>query len=419
MNRLRLTIVLLAVIAFAVLGSVLAQDDPPPQPAAESAPGWQTLQAVLPYLSSRVPEQRLQAERLVERGAREHFEKLVEEMPAQPRRGREVLLRVLAHTEHEGRVRLCLDTLCNRESRRAERTIASRGLKSADQDKLLALIEQRLAEPELELFQRIECCNLLGTLSSARGQGVAEQVLAVAEPGSLLAFAAEDAVLRSTIASPFAQPAWSRYQDRRPQAPRLALRQLQDALDELALPRAVDRAAAELQLGELVGKDVLVLLALARSPWPERATFALNQLKRLKGTDLALATQAVMLDVVMTGEQTVALLAMDVAIAGTPPSDADMEKLRPVISVDSEARLEAILEGMGRNTDLAELRATNRALEAKLRPLLQRRGPADSEVLAMFDQLQSVRAQLDQVEALWAGGWRREFEAEILGTRQE
>lgn len=419
MSRLRLTFMLLAVIAFAVLGSVLAQDDPPAEQPSGNAPSWERLQAVLPYLSSRVPEQRLQAERLVEGGAQAHFEKLVSEMPALPRRGREVLLRVLAQTAHEGRVQLCLDTLCNRESRRAERTIASRGLQRADQDSLLALIEQRLAEPELELFQRVECCNLLGTLSSARGQGVAEQVLAGAEPDSLLAFAAEDALLRSTIASPFAQPAWSRYQDRRPEAPRLTLRQLQDALDELALPRAVDRAAAELQLGELAGKDVRVLLALARSPWPERATFALNLLKRQRGTELALASQAVMLDLVMTGEQTVALLAMDVAIAGTPPSDADMEKLRPVVSVDSEARLEAILEGMGRNTDLAELRAGHRALEAKLRPLLLRRGPADSEVLAMFDRLQSVRGQLDQVEALWAGGWRREFEAEILGTRQE
>ncbi len=419
MNKLRPTIVLLVVVALAVLGSVLAQDDPVSEQPAASAPDWERLQAALPYLSSRVPEHRLQAERLVERGAVVHFDRLVLELPAQPRRGREVLLRVLTHTGHEGRAQLCLDTLCNRESRRAERTIASRGLKDVDSDRLLALIEKRLSEPELELFQRVECCNLLGTLSSARGQGVAEQVLAGEEPGSLLAFAAEDAVLRSTIASPFAQPAWSRYQSRRPEAPRVQLRLLQDALDDLALPRAVDRAAAELQLAELIGKDVRVLLALARSPWPERATFALNQLKRMKGMELALAAQAVMLDLVMTGEQTVALLAMDVAIAGAPPSDSDMEKLRPVISVDSEARLEAILEGMGRSTDLSELRADSRALEARLRPLLQRRGPADSEVRSMFDELQIVQVQLAQVEALWAGGWRREFEAEILGTRQE
>ena len=419
MKTLRPTIALLACIAFAVLGSVLAQDDPPAAEEPSGGPSWERLQDVLPYLSSRVPEQRLQAERLVEAGAEKHFESLVKELPAQPRRGREVLLRVLANTHHEGRAQLCLDTLCNRESRRAERTIASRGLKGAEADKLLGLIESRLDQPELELFQRVECCNLLGTLASARAQGVAEDVLEHAEPGSLLAFAAEDAVLRSTIASQFAQPAWSRYQARRASAPRMTLRELQESLDELALPHAVDRAAAELELAEALGKDVRVLLALARSPWPERASFALKQIEQLKGVELELASQAVMLDLVMTGEQTVALLAMDVAIAGTPPSDSDMEKLRPVIGVDSEARLEAILEGMGRGTDLAELRTRNRRLEAQLRPLLLRRGPFDPQVRTLFNELESVRVQLERVEALWAGGWRREFEAEILGTRQE
>jgi hypothetical protein len=399
-------------VALAVSLPATAQDPP--------ADGdWATLQIVLPYLSSSVPEHRLQAERLVEANAETHFDKLVEAMPGLPRAGREALLRILANTSHEGRVLLCLETLCNRNARRTERTIASRALGAVDKDKLLALIEQRLADPELELYQRVQACTLLGTIASARSQGVAEAQLGKVGDNELLAFAAEDAVLRSTIAAAFAQPAWERYQSRRSQAPKVNLKQLQDALDELALPRATDRAIAELRLAEMLGDDTRVLLALARSPWTERAAFALKCLQKMQLTELEMAAQAVMLDLVMTSEQTIALMAMDVAIAGAPPADADMQVLRPVISVDSEARLESILEGMGPSHDLADLRARSRKLEARLRPLLQRRGAFDAEVRSMLTELQGVRNELQQVEAKWEGGWRREFEVEIIGIRRE
>jgi hypothetical protein len=408
---MKLRFFILMLVALAMTLPAAAQDPP--------ADDWAKLQIVLPYLSSSVPEHRLQAERLVEAGAEAHFDQLVEAMPGLKREGREVLLRILANTSHEGRVLLCLETLCNRNARRTERTIASRALVGADNDKLLGLIEKRLAEPELELYQRVQCCTLLGTIASARSQGVAEAQLEKTGGNELIAFAAEDAVLRSTIAAPFAQPAWERYQTRRPQAPKVNLRQLQDALDELALPRATDRAIAELRLAEMLGDDTRVLLALARSPWSERAAFALKRLQKMQLTELEMAAQAVMLDLVMTSEQTIALMAMDVAIAGAPPSDTDMQTLRPVISVDSEARLESILEGMGPSHDLADLRSRSRRLEARLRPLLQRRGAFDAEVRSMLNELQGVRNELQQVEAQWEGGWRREFEVEIIGIRRE
>jgi hypothetical protein len=411
--KLRLTYLVAAIALIATLSS--AQD-----PLVEkAAPTWDRVQAVLPYLSSSVPEHRLQAERLVESGAEEHFDKLVEGLPALPREGREVLLRILASTGHEGRVLLCLETLCDRNARRAERTIASRALGDVDTDKLMALIEVRLNQPELDVYQRVQCCTLLGTIATARAQGVAEDQLTKVGGNELLAFAAEDAVLRSTIAAAFAQPAWARYQLRRTQAPKVNLRQLQDALDQLAFPRATDRAMAELSLAEMLADDTRVLLALARSPWPERAAFALKRLEKLQMTELEMAAQAVMLDLVMTSETTIALMAMDVAIAGAPPTDSDMQVLRPVISIDSEARLESILEGMGRSSDLADLRSRNRKLEARLRPLLQRRGAFDTEVRSLLTELQGVRAELEGVEAQWEGGWRREFETEILGIRRE
>lgn len=414
MKRWSLGVCFVAVAAFAVWGAVTAQDDPPPAP--EKKITYERVQAVLPYLSSGVPELRLKAERIIEEAAEEHFDKLVEVLPDQPRDGREVLLRILANTQHEGRVQLCLDTLCRRDARRTERTIASRALQAASGDKLLALIEERLKQADLETYQRAQCCALLGTLNSARAQGVAEDELSKAEPHGLIAFAAEDALLRSIIAAPFAQPAWERYQQRHKGAPKATLKRIQDALDELALPRAADRAMAELRLSAMIGDDTRVYLALARSPWLERSSFALKQLEKKQQPELQLAVQAVMLDLVMTGEQTIALMAMDVAIAGAPPTDEQMGGLRPVISVDSEARLEAILESMGAGTNLAELRERHERLEATLRPLLLRRGGFDEEVRELIRGVEFVKRQLEQVEAQWEGGWRREFQGEILGT---
>ena len=419
MKPLRIFLCVLALAAFTVLGAAFAQDDQPAKPDQPADPGWERIQKALPYLSSRVPEHEIQAEEIIEQGAEAHFDELVKAMPGLQRRGREVLLRVLANTGHEGRVKLCLDVLCDREARRAERMIASRALKHADATKLLALVEARLKQPDLDPYRRIQCCTLLGTITSARAQGIAEEVLAASGDDSLLSFAAEDAVLRSTIETQFGQPAWNRYQNRHPGAPKMTLREFQEALDNLALPRAADRARAEAKLSDMVGGDTRVLLALARSNWPERAAFALKQLEKTQNTELQLPTQAVMLDLVMTGEQTIALMAMDVAIAGAPPTDAEMEGLRPIISVDSEARLEAILEGMARGSDLADLRLQKRRLDAQLRPLLQRRSAFDPEVREMIASFESVQAQLEMVEAQWAGGWRREFETEILGIKAE
>lgn len=413
MKRSLIGICLFAVAAFAVWGAVTAQEEQPAQP--EGIP-YARVESALPYLSSGVPELRVKSERIVEAAASEHFSRLVEVLPEQPRDGREVLLRILANTDHEGRVKLCLDTLCRRDARRNERTIASSALRKASGDLLLSLIEERLKQPGLDVYQRAQCCSLLGTLSSARAQGVAEAELARAEAGSLLAFAAEDALLRSIIATPFAQPAWGRYQQRHADAPAVTLKQLQDALDDLALPRAIDRAIAEVRLAQMIGEDTRVYLALARSPWLERSSFALKQLERDQQTEVQLAVQAVMLDLVMTGEQTTALLAMDAAIAGAPPTEQQMVELRPLISVDSEARLEAILESMGSGANLSELRERDDRLEARLRPMLLRRGGFDEEVRVLMREVQFVKRQLEQVEALWEGGWKREFQAEILGT---
>jgi hypothetical protein len=71
---------------------------------------------------------------------------------------------------------------------------------------------------------------------------------------------------------------------------------------------------------------------------------------------------------------------------------------------------------MGRGTDLAALRLRYRRLEARLRPLLLRRGAFDPEVRRLITAFEISRSSLEQVEALWSGGWRTEFESEILGS---
>jgi hypothetical protein len=125
----------------------------------------------------------------------------------------------------------------------------------------------------------------------------------------------------------------------------------------------------------------------------------------------------VVLDLALTGEQAVALLAMELGIASRPPTAGEMEDLRQAVSRDAVARIEAILEVMGHRGDLAELRLKNERLVAKLRPLLLRRGPADDEVRALQAELQNVRLRLDVLEKAWELGWRREFESEILSPR--
>lgn len=413
MKSLRVLVVVLSCAVVAALGVMSAQQNP----VTDIAPdGFAKIVSALPYLSSHVPEQRLQAEQIIEQNAEEYFEQLLKKLDDQPRAGRETLLRILANTEHEGRVKLCMDTLCNHEARRSERIIAATALRDADSSALLKLVEKRLSEPELSAYQRVQCCGLLGTIPTARAQGVAESVLDSADGGSLLAFFAEDAVLRSTIATPFAQPAWGRYQTRHENAPKINLATLQDMLEDLAQPRAADRAVAESALQKVVGDDARVLLALSRSLWPERAGFALKRLENERARGFGQATQAVMLDLVTTGGQTVALMAMDVAIAGTPPSDSEMEALRPMVSADSASRLEAIIEGMSRGANLAELRDEHERLRATLRPLLLRRSAFDPEVKELLGSMGSLHARLQRLEFEWAGGWRREFRTEILGA---
>jgi hypothetical protein len=73
---------------------------------------------------------------------------------------------------------------------------------------------------------------------------------------------------------------------------------------------------------------------------------------------------------------------------------------------------------MGRGSDLAKLRAHNRRLVAKVRPLLQRRSAFDPEVRTLLHELSRVQGQLKQVEARWENGWKREFQSEILGNNQ-
>ena len=170
-------------------------------------PTLERVMAALPYLSSNVPEQQRQAERVIASGAEAWFPQLVEALPAQPGQGRVILLGVLANTNHDGRPELCVDTLCNRAARRAERIIAARALRDVPADKLLPLIESRLESTETSRYQRAQACTLLGAIASARAQGLAEALLASADEGSLLAFAAEDAALRSIVDAAFAQHA--------------------------------------------------------------------------------------------------------------------------------------------------------------------------------------------------------------------
>jgi hypothetical protein len=372
---------------------------------------------LLTYLSSTVPEQQQKAEKIIQACAVEFYEHLEKKLPDLKSTGRERLLRILAATEHERRIPLCMKVLSNGDARRAERILASTALRQVEGDKLLQRIEEQLVAPDLAPYNRMQLCSLLGTLSSARAQGVAEKLLEGATPGSLAGFAAEDAALRSTLDSTFAQPAWARYQERHTDAPKVTLRALQSALDDLALPRAADRAAAEEKLRELIGNDERVLLALCRSHWPERAGFALRRLKTDPPRRLQVATHVVVLDLALTGEQAVALLAMELGIASRPPTASEMEDVRQSVSRDAIARIEAILEAMGHRGDLAELRLKNERLVAKLRPLLLRRGPADDEVRAVQAELQGVRQRLDVLEKAWELGWRREFETEILSPR--
>ncbi|MCQ3951014.1 MAG: hypothetical protein DPW14_14505 [Planctomycetes bacterium] len=409
-------LILLALLGVAWLGYVAAQDAP--KAASAEIPGEDELEPLLAYLNSDIPEQRNSAEARLRLGAARHFERLVELLNGQRPRGRELLLAILVQTEAPGRVRLCVDTLCRQDARRRERISAAAALRTLEEPRVLEAVKARLAQGNLSAYERVQCYRALGELALPEAQQLAEREREAAPPDSLVQFFAEDALLRSLLAAEVSQPAWTRYQRRRKEAPQVELRVLHAALSELAQPGAMDRTLAEMHLAEMLKGDSRLLLALARSPLPERATFALSVLRRRAMGSLAAATQAVMLDLVTSGEQMTALLAVDVAVSGTPPDAAGLGELRPVVSAEAMTRLEAVLEGLAAAGDLAELRARCARIEVELVPLLRRMGPADGEVRELMKRLDEVNGKLQELELVWRLGWRREFESEILGFKR-
>jgi hypothetical protein len=408
-------ILFVSALGLAALGFVSAQDAAKPvvEPRAED------LDALLSYLGSPAPEQRNRAEKLLAAAAANNFETLVERLSIQPPRSRELLLKILVSTNVPARVPLCVNTLCRQDARRRERLYATEALRSVEQSRVLAALKERLAAPALSDYERVQCYRSLGELTLPEAQAFAEKERDAATPESLIAFFAEDALLRSTLASDFAQPAWSRYQRRHKDAPKPELRVISSGLGDLAQPAAVDRAEAEYALADMIGSDPRVWLALSRSIEPERAALALAVLRRRAMGIYALATQAVMLDLVTTGEKMTALLAVDVAVAGAPPAPEDLKKLRPVVSGEAMGRLEAVLEGLTAAGNLAELRSQRARVEAELVPLLRRFGPGNDETRDLMAQLAEIGAKLDGLERVWRRGWRREFEADILGLKSK
>ncbi len=406
-------ILFVATLGLALLGFVSAQEAA--KPVVE--PKSEDLEELLEYLGSPVPEHRNRAEKLLAAAAANNFQMLVEHMPQQPPRGRELLLKILVNTDVPARVPLCVNTLCRQDARRRERLYATEALRNVEQHRVLVSLKERLGATSISAYERVQCYRILGELTLPDSQALAEKERDAASSEGLVMFFAEDALLRSTLASDFAQPAWSRYQRRHKDAPKPELRVISAALADLAQPAAVDRAEAEYALVDMLGQDPRIWLALARSIEPERAALALSVLRRKAMGTYAPATQAVMLDLVTTGEKMTALLAVDVAVAGTPPAPDDLRKLRPVVSGEAMGRLEAVLEGLTAAGNLGELRAQRARLEAELVPLLRRFGPGNDEARDLMGQLTEIGAKLDSLERVWRRGWRREFEADILGLR--
>lgn len=405
-----------AMFAFVALGLALssltwAQDRPPDLPAPED------LDALLAYLDSAVPEHRNHAEALLREAAPKRFDELVERLPMQPVRGRELLLNILVNTDLPQRIPLCVTTLCRQDARRKERLSATEALRKVEPERVLAALRERLEARGISEYERVQCYRVLGELTLPQAQALAERERDLAPPDSLRAYLAEDALLRSVLADEFAQNAWSRYQRRHKDAPKVELKLIAGALDALAQPVAVDRAEAEFALFDMLGQDARVWLALSRSIQPERAAFALSVLRRRNLGRFALAAQAVMLDLATSGERTVALLAVDVAVAGTPPTAADLKTLQPVTSGEAMRKLEAVLEGLTAAGNLAELRERRARLESELVPLLRQFGPAHDEARELMGEIEQVGRMLDTLERIWRRGWRREFEADILGLR--
>jgi hypothetical protein len=340
----------------------------------------------------------------------------LEALPNQPRQGRETLLRILCATNHAGRADLCVGILCRQDARRAERVIAAGALASLDGRKLADVLAVRLAGAEPGTFEAAQCASAIGIAAGSSASSLAEEFLEKSKPGSLAAARFEVAWLRSILAGGGAEPAWSRWQRRQQDGPKGTLRELQSALGGLAQPQALQRIAAETQLGESIKGSRVLQLALAGSELPERSAFGLTLLKNNLGNDPPLWLLDGLLYLVSTAPQATALMAIDVAVACAPPTTEELAELRPVTGHDTVARVESIMQGLGRGGNLAELRKRHAAISAELRPLLLRRGGLDEQARAVMRELQGVKRQLDGLERLWRAGWRREFESEVLGT---
>ncbi len=408
MIRLLLTILLILTSAVAVV----AQDRKPMDRKTR-------VFAAVAYLSSGVPEQVEAAEIIVSRDALKYFEELKTLLPEQAISGRERLLRILASTTHESRISLFVDTLCNEESVRGERIVAYGTLGDVDQKQLLADVEQRIKKEDNSDWVVLQLCNILGTISIARAQGIAEDIAESAEEDSFISFAAEDAVLRSVLASSFAQPAWSRYQKRSESAPDCTLRELRELKARLSLPHAADREDAQIEFSELIDGDQHLLLACCRSKWREEALFGLSELSGRIKKDFQLTALMVMLDIATTGEQAVALEAVSTATTLNPPTSEELIILREFTASTTMQRLETVVEQLQRGGDLTQTRKLEEILTAKLRPLLLRRGPFEERTRKLMQSLESTRQQLSYLERLWAQGWRTEFRDDILGVERE
>src|SRR5690606_16844948 len=110
----------------------------------------------LAYLSSPVPEQQQRAEALIRDHAAESFEALEAALDDLHGVSRTRLLQILAATEHERRVPLCIDLLVSRDASRQSRLAAWAALQSVDAGRLFAVLETALAESEIEPFARMQ-----------------------------------------------------------------------------------------------------------------------------------------------------------------------------------------------------------------------------------------------------------------------
>lgn len=393
--------------------SVSAQDDKPKPAEMTEA----RVMRVLPYLSSDVPEHRAQSERLLRQHAKDYFEALVVQLADLPPRGRAMLLSILVATEHDEVVSLCVDTLCRADARRGERVTVSRALRDADRDRVFGEVQERLQKPDNSDFVGAQLARILGFVASAKSQGLAEEMLENTPKDSPRTFNLEDALLRSVLESSFAQPAWARYQRRHSDAPKIELRNLQKLLNRLTLPLARDRLRAATLLRAALDDDVRIYLALARSQWIEEASFALARLADLAGGQHDPKILAVMLDVATTSDQTTALLAVDVAKRCLPPTEKDLESMRPYVSDDAMRRLQAVIEGLTRNQDLGKLRARARKIEEELRPIMLRDGAFTPRARKLLNDLARAKSELDAVEKTWRAKWNQEFRNDILDHR--